>query len=291
MKKTWKYRGAVAVFTLPALLTFTGLIAYPVLQSLIKSFYNWNGVKAGEWVGIGNYTKLFRTDTFYLANKNSLIFALVLVVYQICFGLLLALLLFSIKTKFKGFFRFTYFLPVVVSTTVICQMWVSLFNYDYGLFNQIFEALGFDYRQAWLTGKKSAIFAVAFVNAWQFMGIEFIMFYTAISSISQELYEAARIDGASTVQMHWRISVPLLKETFRFCLILAITGGLKAFDTMYIMTGGGPGDYTTSLTYMMYKSAFTSNKFGYGSAIATVIVLECLLCTLLINKLFRRNEE
>lgn len=245
----------------------------------------------GKWVGISNYAKLFRTDTFYLANKNSLIFALVLVVYQICFGLLLALLLISIKTRFSGFFRFTYFLPVVVSSTVICQMWVSLFNYDYGLFNQIFEALGINYRQAWLTSKNTAIFAVAFVNAWQFMGIEFIMFYTAISGISQDLYEAARIDGASTVQMHRRITIPLLRETFRFCLILAITGGLKAFDTMYIMTGGGPGDYTTSLTYMMYKSAFTSNKFGYGSAIATVIVLECLACTVLINRLFRTKEE
>lgn len=291
MKKTWKYRGAVAVFILPALLTFTGLIGYPVLQSLIKSFYNWNGVTEGKWVGFSNYAKLFRVDTFYLANKNSLIFALVLVVYQICFGLLLALLLVSIKTRFSGFFRFTYFLPVVVSSTVICQMWVSLFNYDYGLFNQIFETLGLNYRQAWLTSKNSAIFAVAFVNAWQFMGIEFIMFYTAISGISQDLYEAARIDGASTVQTHLRITIPLLKETFRFCLILAITGGLKAFDTMYIMTGGGPGDYTTSLTYMMYKSAFTSNKFGYGSAIATIIVLECLACTVLINKLFGTKEK
>ena len=291
MKKTWRYRGAVAVLTLPALLTFTGLIGYPVFQSLIKSFYNWNGATAGKRVGLGNYVKLFRADTFYLSNKNSLIFALVLVVYQIFFGLLMALLLVSIKTRFSGFFRFTYFLPVVISSTVICQMWVSLFNYDYGLFNQIFEALGIHYRQAWLTGKNSAIFAVAFVNAWQFMGIEFIMFYTAVSGISQDLYEAARIDGASTVQMHRRITIPLLRETFRFCLILAFTGGLKAFDTMYIMTGGGPGDYTTSLTYMMYKSAFTGNKFGYGSAIATVIVLECLACTVLLNKLFRIREE
>ena len=93
MKKTWRYRGAVAVLTLPALLTFTGLIGYPVFQSLIKSFYNWNGATAGKWVGLGNYVKLFRADTFYLSNKNSLIFALVLVVYQIFFGLLMALLL------------------------------------------------------------------------------------------------------------------------------------------------------------------------------------------------------
>ena len=279
------------VFILPALLTFTVLIFYPVVQSFIKSFYSWDGLTAGKWLGFNNYVKLFQNDTFFLANKNSLIFAIVLVVYQMGIGLLLALLLISVKSKLNGFYRFTYFLPVVVSATVICQMWLSLYNYDYGLFNQIFEALGWDYRQDWLTDKETAIYAVSFVNAWQFMGIQFIMLYTAISGISKDLYEAARIDGATIVKMHWKITIPLLKDTFRFCLILAITGGLKAFDTMYIMTGGGPGDYTMSLTYVLYKSAFISNKFGYGSAIATVIVLECLACTLILNRFFRTKEN
>lgn len=290
MKKAKNYHFAVAVFVLPTLILFTLMVVYPVVQSAIKSFYNWNGISTPEWVGLKNYSKLFTSDIFYLANKNSFIFAGMLILVQMGLGLLLALALVTVKTKAVGFFRFSFFLPVVVASTVICQLWVSIYNPDYGLINKMLEQLGISYRQAWLTGSKSAIYAVSFVNAWQYLGIQFIMLYTGIKNIPAEYLEAARIDGASTWVSHMKITIPMLRDTLRFCLILSVTSGIKAFDTMYIMTGGGPGDYTHTLTYVMFTSAFQGNKMGYGSAVAAVIVIECILITFIINRIIPQKD-
>lgn len=292
MRKGIRYKLSIVLFILPTIFIFLIVVAYPIVQSLMKSFYSWNGYKAAEWVGLGNYTKIFQDDLFWLSSKNVLIFSAVLVIYEIGIGMLLALLLYSMQNRFlKAFCRFSFFLPVVLSVTVVCQLWLKMYNYDYGLFNQLFQIFGIDYRQNWLTSENSAIFVLAFTNAWQYMGISFIMFYTAINGLPKELFEAAKIDGVSAIGAHRYITIPLLKDTVRFCLILAITNGIKAFDQSFIMTAGGPGDYTMTLTYMMYKGAFIKNKFGYGSAVAAIIVVICILCTFIINRIFREKEE
>ena len=290
MRRNLSKNLTVLAFIFPALFLFTVVVIYPIFQTLLRSFYRWDGIGSGSYIGFNNYLKLLADPDFGIAVRNGLIFAAVLVVYEIGVGALLALTMLDKSMRLKRAFKTTYFLPVVLSITVVCQLWVFIYNMDYGLINKLFEALGFTYRQSWLYDKNTAIIAVAFTNAWQYMGILMTLIYAAAISIPEQYYEAARIDGASVVRTHLSVTLPFLTETFRFCLIISLTGGLRAFSNMFIMTGGGPGNYTFTLTYLMYKSAFTTSEFGYACSSSVILVAQCLLFTLLINRLWRSSD-
>ncbi|WP_256759746.1 carbohydrate ABC transporter permease [Cohnella sp. WQ 127256] len=285
-----KYNLALLIFTVPTLLFFTVIVIIPILQTFQKSFFDWDGLSPATFIGLDNYTRLLDDDTFWVSLKNGLIFAFVLVVYQIGIGTLLAIALSSKGLKAHKFFRTSYFVPVVLSGVVVSQLWIAIYNADGGLINSVFAMLGFNYEQAWLSGEHTSIWAIAFSAAWHNLGIQFVLIYTAIKSIPEHLYEAAKIDGAPFWKMHWKITIPLLSETYKFCLIIAITGGLNAFQNMYVMTNGGPGNISFTLTFMMYKAAFRSGEYGYGSAAAAILVIECLLFTILINRFLAREK-
>lgn len=290
MKKYFGNKLAICIFALPALLLFALVVFYPLLQTVIKSFYNWDGLTPAKFIFLDNYKRLFQDQLFYQSLKNGLIFAVMLVIYQITIGTVLALAVSDMAVKGRKFLRISYFIPVVLSITVVCQLWLSVYNGQFGMLNKIFEALGLKYRQDWLSSETKSIFAIAFVNAWQYTGYHFALLMAAIKSIPEHYFEAARIDGATKFQAHTKITIPLLAETYRFCLVLAVTGGLNAFANMFIMTNGGPGTSTYTLTFMTYRSAFRVNEFGYGCASATILVLECLLATVIINKLISSDK-
>ncbi|MNN49228.1 sn-glycerol-3-phosphate transport system permease protein UgpA [compost metagenome] len=165
-----------------------------------------------------------------------------------------------------------------------------MYNGEYGLINKVFELIGLEYRQDWLSSSKSAIVAIAFVNAWQYMGYHFALLLAGVKSIPEQYMEAARIDGATKLKAILKINIPMMAETYKFCLVFAVTGGLNAFANMFIMTSGGPGTSTYTLTYLMYRSAFRVGEYGYGSAAAAILVIECLIATLIINRLVARER-
>lgn len=282
-----KYLGnklAILIFALPALLLFTVIVFYPIAQTFYRSLFDWDGLTAGKFIALNNYKRLFHDRIFWLSIKNGLIFAAILVVFQIGLGTVLALLVSDSAVKGRKFLRVSYFIPVVLSVTVVCQLWLSIYNGQYGLINKLFELMGSSYRQDWLSSGKTAMIAIALVNAWQFMGYHLALLTAAVKSVPEQYMEAARIDGASKFRAHMAITLPLMAETYRFCLVLAVTGGLNAFAQMLIMTNGGPGTTTYTLTFLMYRSAFRVNEFGYGCAAAAMLVIECLLVTLAINR-------
>lgn len=292
MNRSLSYKLSILVFTLPALILFSVVVCYPILNTFHTSLYDWDGVNFSfaKFVGIDNYVTLFQDPDFFKASNNGLMFAAVLVVYQLGLGTLFALLLSNKDLRAKRFFKTAYFIPVVLSVAVVCLLWLSIFNPEHGLLNKLFQVLGISYQQAWLSDMNISILAVAFVNAWQYMGIQLVLIYAAIKSIPEHYYEAATIDGASTAKAHWYVTFPLLAETYKFCLVIAITGGLKAFEQMYIMTGGGPGTATYTITYHMYSAAFRSNEYGYACSSAILLVVQCLLFTVLINKFIARER-
>ncbi len=290
MKSFYRNKVAIAIFALPALLLYTLFVFYPICQTVYRSFFNWDGFSAAQFIYLDNYTRLFQDKLFYTSIKNGLIFAFFLVVYQIGIGTVLALAVADASIKGRKLLRVSYFIPVVLSVTVVCQLWMSIYNGEFGLLNKVFESLGMTYRQDWLSTETKSIWAIAFVNAWQYTGYHFALLFAAIRAIPEHYYEAARIDGATKVQAHFHITLPLMAESFRFCLILAVTGGLNAFANMFIMSNGGPGTATYTLTFMTYRSAFRVNEFGYGCASATILVLECLIATVLINKLVSTDK-
>ena len=281
---------AVILFITPTLALFTLFVFSSILKVFYYSFFEWNGIGTAVFSGLSNYSKLFSSSTFTIANINGFKFALVITVFQMLLASVFAIAVSDRRIPFRKFFRTAYFIPVVLSVTVVCQLWTSILDADNGLLNAMLRAMGVDSQQNWLGSRYDAIYAIAFVNAWQWMGYQFALLVAGIKSISTEYYEAAEIDGASPIKAHWHITIPLLKETYYFCLLISVTGGIKAFTEIQIMTGGGPGTATYTLTYMMYRAAFVSHKYGYGLAAAAILVLECLAAILLLNYLFRDRE-
>ncbi|TAH75013.1 MAG: sugar ABC transporter permease [Anaerolineaceae bacterium] len=290
MKKFYSNKPAIILFAVPALFVFTVFVFYPIVQVFNKSFYDWNGLGTGTFIGFENYTKLFKDTVFKISNKNALIFAGTITIFQMTLASTFALVLSNQRVKGREFLRIAYFIPVVLSVTVVCQLWLAIFNSDSGLLNTIFQRLGINYRQNWLSNRYYAIYAISFVNAWQWMGYQFALLMAGIKSIPNDYYEAAKIDGASTFLAHMKVTIPLLKETYKICLTISLTGGVKAFTEMFIMTKGGPGNSTYTLTYLMYKAAFREFRYGYGMASASILVIQCLIIILVINWLFRDRE-
>jgi len=291
VKKFRSNKLAIFLFTFPALLLFIVFVFIPILQVFAYSFTKWNGISAPEFTGLKNYVRLFTDKVFYTSNKNMFIFAIMVTVYQMVFATIFAIAVSDAKIKGRKFFRVAYFIPVVLSVTVVCQLWLSIFNAESGLLNTMLNSLGIDFQQNWLSDRYKSIYAIAFVNAWQWMGYQFALIVAGIKTISTDYYEAAQIDGANTAIAHRKITIPLLAETYKSSLIIAITGGIKAFTEMYIMTKGGPGTSTYTLAYMMYSSAFRSKEYGYGLAAASMLVLECLAAIIVINAVFKTNDS
>ncbi|MBE5773544.1 MAG: sugar ABC transporter permease [Clostridiales bacterium] len=291
MKRYLSNPWAIITFITPAILLFVVFVFLPLLEVFIFSFTEWDGVNKAVFIGLDNYKKLFGSSAFGVANGNGFKFAAVITVYQMILATIFAIAVSDHRIRFRKFFRTAYFIPVVLSVTVVCQLWCSIFDADSGLINAVAKALGSDWQQNWLSKRYQAIYAIAFVNAWQWMGYQFALIVAGIKSIGEEYYEAAEIDGASTFRSHLHITLPLLKDTYNFCLLVSITGGIKAFTEMQIMTGGGPGTATYTLTYIMYRQAFVSHKYGYGLSAAAILVLECLVAILVLNWIFKDRER
>ena len=291
MKKYLSNRKAILVFCLPAIILFCVFIFIPILQVFYYSFFDWDGVNQATFVGLANYKRLlFKDPVFKIANANGFKFGVVITVYQLILATIFAIAVSDKRIRCRKFFRTAYFIPVVLSVTVVCQLWGNVLNADNGLLNTLMKTLGIEWSQNWLNDRNTAIYAVSFVNAWQWMGYQFALIVAGIKSIGEDFYEAAEIDGATSLKAHWYITLPLLKDTFNFCLLVSITGGIKAFTEMQILTNGGPGTATHTLTYIMYREAYVSHRYGYGLSSAAVLVLECLVVILILNFLFKDRE-
>ena len=289
MEKMLGNKKYILIFILPALLLFLGFTLIPLVTSGIYSFFEYNGIGTKTFIGIKNYIQLFTEDRYFpLAVKNSLILVVASVFIQLPISLILALVL-SRGVKGDGFFRTVYFIPVVISSMVIGQLWLKMFNNDYGVINTVIRYFNPKYEHSWLT--KDAFMTVLIPSIWQYIGYHMIIFYAGIKSISTDYYEAAQIDGASTLQVHMKITLPLLVPVIKTCVIFAITGSLRAFDLVYVMTGGGPNHISEVPATLMYNNLFRKGLYGYGSAQAFFIVIECLIFTFIVNKKKKKAEQ
>jgi raffinose/stachyose/melibiose transport system permease protein len=270
---------------------FAGIVIIPLLQSFYNSFFRWNGIRIAAFCGLKNYISLFTARELSISLKNSVIYALILVVYQVGLGILFSFILTSTRIKGKFIYRNIYFIPVLLSISVVSQLWLWIYHGDYGLINKFAQTLGLLWQQNWLNKKGTSLIAVAVTEAWKGMGYLMLIIYAAMRNIPNVYFEASFIDGASPFRQFLHISLPLAAPAIRMTVIMCLTHGFRAFETIYLMTGGGPGIYTYNLTILMYKSMFTMNDFGYGSAIAMVIVSICVGLMLGINYLTRKSDE
>ncbi|WP_339190339.1 sugar ABC transporter permease [Paenibacillus sp. FSL R5-0490] len=287
MNSVFSNKGTIAVFVLPTLILFCGIVLIPIFVSSYYSLLDWNGVGRGTFIGLDNYVEMFKDTRVLNSVKNSLLFAGASVFIQLPISLVLALILAS-NVKGEGFYRTVYFIPVLISTVVIAQLWSKIYNADYGLLNVLLQSIGLSsLAQDWLGQKDTALAASFIPTLWQYVGYHMLLMYAGAKSVSQDVLEAARMDGASRIRTAWSIMIPLMKPILKVSLVFSVIGAFKVFDLIYVLTGGGPF-YTTEVpSTLMYATIFDTFRYGYGSAISVFIIVECLVCTILINSLFK----
>lgn len=292
MERVLSDKKAICFFILPALIIFVIIVILPIILSGYYSMLDWDGIGKSTFIGLDNYKKLFinNTDGFTQSVKNSLLFAAVSIFVQLPISLFLALVL-AKGVKGEGFYRSVYFLPVIISSVVIGQLWMKVYHPDYGLLNSFLRTMGLEsMTRGWLGDMDTALFATFVPILWQYIGYHMLLMYAAIKSIPKDIYEAAKIDGASGFKTAFKITIPLISPMLKVCMIFAIIGSLKVFDLIYVLTNGGPAHASEVPSTLMVKTIFLKNMYGYGSAMAIFIILECFIFTVMIQKLFKTEN-
>lgn len=269
------------MFVLPALIVYILTVIVPILWSMGYSFFSWNGISDMKFVGLENYIRMFQDNTFLTAVVNNLKFVLIGSIFQITVGLLLAILLEHI-TRGKNVMRVIYFVPCIISSMAICQIFSKMLSAQpQGLVCYIMEKIGME-PIALLANSKTALLTITLIDGYKYCGLYMIIFYSAFVSISKDVIEAATMDGCNVLQQYRYIKFPLIKNIFSIVIVMLVNGCLKTFDVFYILDNKSRS--TEMVATYMYKTAFNSADFGYGSALSVFLVVECLAAVAIIQK-------
>ncbi|MBR0207993.1 MAG: sugar ABC transporter permease [Oscillospiraceae bacterium] len=292
MKKPLQYKLNIFLFLLPALALFVAILIAPIIMSLYYSLTEWNGFTTPEFIGFKNYVELFTSKSINISRalKNAFLLALLSCGIQLPFALWLALRL-ARPMKGKTALLSVYFMPVLISTVVIGQLWLKIYNPDYGVLNVLLRSLGLEkWTHIWLGDKKYALGAAFVPILWQYVGYHMLLMYAGIKGVPVELTEAAMLDGCTPAQANRYIIIPYIRPILRVSVIFAITGSLKSFDLIYVLTNGGPSHVTEVPSTLMISMLFLRNRYGMGSAIAVMLIVLCFFFALLINAVFREEK-
>lgn len=270
---------APLLFILPCLLMLLIFVYYPLVQNFIYSVQKFSAFSPGKtFTGLQNFKTLLSDKIVVTALKNNVLYAVISILIQVGFGLVLASVLEDRSfRRVATLFRTTFFLPVLISMTVICMLFYFIYHPQIGLLNNFLRAIGLDaLTRQWLGSSKTAIYAVIAMSQWQSTGYIAMLFIVAIQKIPEELYEACEIDGASKIQRFVHITFPQVREMFFVTMVTTTIGAFTVFNEPYILAkGGGPGTSSMTLAVHMYQSAFVRDQMGYASTVAVVIFVIC----------------
>ena len=319
MKRTLTYRLSIIAFLLPALILFVGILIAPIIMSAIYSMNDFKAISGADmnYVGFKNYVELFSrqlaneksalfTNVNYMGDAlvNALILGALSVFIQLPLALLIALKL-SKGVRGERAYLSIFFMPVLISTVIIGQLWKNIYEPD-GLLNNALTALGLrdqlfswisshihstkmPFKGAWTGYKETALLAAFIPILWQYVGYHMLLMYAGIKGVPMDLLEAAQLDGCTESQVNFHIVIPYIKPILRVCVIFAVTGSLKSFDLIYtLMNDTRRAELPSTL---MYKLLFLNNRYGLASAIAVVLIILCFVFALLISLAFRSKGE
>lgn len=276
-------------FYVPALVLFAVFSIYPLISGISLSLTNWNGYSRSKaFVGFDNYLRLLDDEVFRTALVNTLIYGVGSTVIQQVLGLGLAVVLDRI-VRGAALLRAVIYLPVMVSPVVLGTMYYLIFRYNNGALNDARALFGAD-KVAWLADAGFAITAIVIVNSLQFVGISMVIYLAGLQSVPTEYYEAAQLDGATWWQSFRGITVPLLQPAFATSIVLNLIGGLKLFDIVQVLTGGGPGKSTHSVSTLIGETYFSNQAAGYSAAIGVVLFVLIVAVTFVLNSLLNRKR-
>lgn len=264
---------------MPALLTFTAFILVPVILAAVLSLFKYDLINPARFIGLGNIEKLFKDKGVITAFSNTVKFLIILVPIHCGLGLVLAFLVYKAK-RFQFFFRTAIYFPAIVTTASVAIAWGYIFATDTGVINYFIRMAGGS-NIPWLTNKTFVYVTIALFSFWKFIGTTFLYYFIGLQNIPEGYYEAAQIDGSSTLNTFFHITVPLLTPTIFFVLITNVVGVFQIFDEPYLLTNGGPGSATKTVALEIYQTAFKEMNIGYGAAISFALFLIILVITVL----------
>lgn len=289
MNKVMSNKFIIALYILPTFLLVAVLIYFPIAVSGYYGLMDWDGIGDMTFIGLANYIELLQDSKFWMSAGNSFLLALFSTISLI--GYLAISLVLSGKLKGSELLRKIYLIPMLLSSVAIAQLWIKIYDPNNGMLNSLLTTLGVESPPAWLANPDFVLYAIFVAIIWQFAGFYIIIYSAALKGIPQSLVEAAKIDGATPIQIAYKIKIPLISGTIKTTVILAIVGSLKYFDLIYVMTGGGPNGASEVIASYMYKEAFSSRNFGYGSAIGFSLLILSLIITLIITKIMATKDD
>lgn len=260
------------LWVLPALLVYIIFKLLPMIAGVYLAFIQWDGIEPAKFVGLQNFQRMLDDEIIVLALLNNVKYAVGTVIGKMILALFLALIL-NQALRGRGFYRTTLFMPVVMSFVVVGILWSWLYNGQFGLVNNLLHKLGLDFLILdWLGDPKVALWSLVIVDVWKWYGFHMVIFLAGLQTIPQELYEAARMDGASRWQQFAHITLPLLQPVMLVNVTLSLMGAFNVFDIPYVMTEGGPANSTIVMALHIYIRGFKFYKFGYSAAMSYVLL-------------------
>jgi raffinose/stachyose/melibiose transport system permease protein len=276
----------------PALILFLVFVLIPFVYEFWISLHHWDGFGEMKYIGLHNYLALLKDAQFYLALKHNLLYALGTVIGKVFFALVIALLL---NGAFRGvvFFRTVFFLPAVMSFVAIGILWQWIYNPSFGMLDAVLTQTGITKIPIqWLGQSSTALLSLIIVDIWRWTGYHMVLFLAGLQNIQKDLYEAAEVDGASSMQRLFYITLPQLKTITLLNITISAMGAFNVFDIIYVMTDGGPYNSTNVLLTYMYKQTFgASNDFGYGTTIAFALFLIILVITFIHLRIMEKDQR
>lgn len=292
MHKLLSSKRTIFLLVAPGLAVFIFAVFIPIIVSIYYGMTDWGGIGKPNFIGLSNFTEIiFHDEAFRHSLLNALLLGAAFVFIQHPLSFIFAMMIDKIGGKLEKVFRAIFFIPCVISIVVTSKMWVSMYDPQYGLINKVLDILHLGaLKQDWLGNPKLVLSSLIIILMWQGFGWALLIYYSGLKGIPEEIYEAARIDGAGTFKIITSITIPLMKPVIRVNVILAVISALKQMETVYLTTGGGPGSTSQFLANYLYIKAFNSGQYGYGNAISVLFVVVCLVMTFVLNKMFKSNN-
>lgn len=281
----------IVLFLLPALILFSLFVIYPIFRSVYFSTFNWNGLgPAVKNVGLNNYVRIISDEVFIKAVKNVLVIIVCSLGIQLPMAMLLAVLV-GRDLPGRSLFRTIFFLPYVLSEVNAAIMWLLLFNADpeRGLFNGILVQMGLS-PVAWLGDMNIVLFAVFLTLTWKYFGFHMLLYLTGLQNIPTDIEEAARMDGANSIQNFFYITLPLLSSPIKTSVYMSVLGSIQQFIIVWVMTGGGPVNASETMATYMYRFGFVRFQLGYGSAVAIIMFILCVIFSLIYQEMTKKPD-
>ncbi len=293
MRQVLGQKTAIVSLLAPGFAFFAFAVLFPIVLSVWYGMTGYEGIGVPKFIGLANFRAILLHDRiFWVALRNSALLAVAYVVIQHPVCLFFAVIIDAIGGRVEKVFRTVAFLPVVISVVVTTRMWVSILEPSYGLVNKVLELAGLAaLKQQWLGDIRTSLASIILVCLWQGAGWVILFYYAGLKGIREELYEAARIDGAGGARTFFGITLPLLSPVIRVIVTLAIISALKQMEVIYLTTNGGPGNATQFLGNYLYQRAFLYQQYGYGNALSVLFVIVCIVANLLLNRLIRSRDQ